>query len=463
LSDATTNPTVSRTVDLPLRHGAIPLWDIGVRGAGIVIAVLDSGVNREFLAETLISEIDFTTDHDPTDFTGHGTDMSRTITKIAPGSRIANVKVADKWNRAERDSVIRGLEYCRRNSPPIRVVNMSLEFSPRIFWFWRCTPEKPCNVCLKVNELASLGLIVVAAAGNTGLPYLSCPARAVGAYPIPAIEGKRNPFLDGAIEDHSSIRAVSGTSVSAAVTSGGIALLLSALPDLTLAEIREATFGAGRTVKHHNNMRIAHFYRTYRLLNHKRSGKHVSEKIATTHFELGRSLREAGDNAGAISELRKAIELAPYSNNFHNELGGAYGQAGQLEEARLAFQEALRLEWFLAESHFNLGMVLEKLGLWGKAIDHWLVGSAIDFDLYRQAVLSRFDEVCYYVILDNPADCPGEYVIREFRSTPHKPIPGEIIGRAQTFDEVRSKLPKNLHRVPRLPSDDKVIVETWLR
>ncbi len=64
-----------------------------------------------------------------------------------------------------------------------------------------------------------------------------------------------------------------------------------------------------------------------------------------------------------------------------------------------------------------------------------------------------------WTIYDHPRDYPDKYVLRA------DDIPGgrrDFIELADTLDEIRRKVPAALCRMPPYPSDDPVIVETWI-
>lgn len=71
-------------------------------------------------------------------------------------------------------------------------------------------------------------------------------------------------------------------------------------------------------------------------------------------------------------------------------------------------------------------------------------------------------DLSMWVVTENPTDFPGQFVAREW-----------LIGSgcravtanhhvAATLAEVRDMLPPLLHRLPRDPKDDPVIVECWI-
>ena len=68
-----------------------------------------------------------------------------------------------------------------------------------------------------------------------------------------------------------------------------------------------------------------------------------------------------------------------------------------------------------------------------------------------------------YVVYDKTTkDYPGEYVCRRHEITPGVAAPKELVGRAATLEEIRDMIPEGCHRLPRHPSDDPVILETWV-
>jgi len=68
-----------------------------------------------------------------------------------------------------------------------------------------------------------------------------------------------------------------------------------------------------------------------------------------------------------------------------------------------------------------------------------------------------------FVITDHPSDYPSNFVVRE-----HVIAAGVGIGVAPPYvvcnslEDARAAIPRGLIRIPRAPSDDAVIVETWI-
>lgn len=65
---------------------------------------------------------------------------------------------------------------------------------------------------------------------------------------------------------------------------------------------------------------------------------------AAARNDLGLTLLEEGDTAGAIHQLQKAVDLRPEVARYHHHLGFALLKHGDLDGAMQAFQEAVRLD-----------------------------------------------------------------------------------------------------------------------
>lgn len=276
-------------------------------GEGVVVAVLDTGINdsalggfpgHQDLAGKVVGGACFVgpgpIGYTPADSSMnpsqsslgltsyHGTHVAATIAGgapgqplagLAPGARLVNVKVLDDGGRGY--SLAEALEWCIRNrdrdwgtgATGIDIVNLSLS-GPDASDGLDCA-------CQMVNAARSLGMIVVAAAGNSAWSgAIPPPAAADGALAVAASDpagtdqvaddvqaafsnaGPRHGDADldsldelkpelaaagvGVISAWGSPlgsglahRPASGSSMSAAVASGSAALLLQANPALT--------------------------------------------------------------------------------------------------------------------------------------------------------------------------------------------------------------------------------------
>jgi len=92
---------------------------------------------------------------------------------------------------------------------------------------------------------------------------------------------------------------------------------------------------------------------------------------ASDLFDAALRCEESADLLpNAVVCYRKVIDLAPNWIEAHINLGVAYYQLGQLDEARDAFLSAVQIDPGSGISRYNLGCVLEEEGDIDQAIDH---------------------------------------------------------------------------------------------
>jgi hypothetical protein len=68
-----------------------------------------------------------------------------------------------------------------------------------------------------------------------------------------------------------------------------------------------------------------------------------------------------------------------------------------------------------------------------------------------------------WVITHNPRDYPGKYVVRPHIVTRGWSAPGQHAEVFATLEEARAYVPRGCHFFPRDPSDDAVVVESWMQ
>jgi Flp pilus assembly protein TadD len=91
------------------------------------------------------------------------------------------------------------------------------------------------------------------------------------------------------------------------------------------------------------------------------AGQRDQQQLATFHFEAGRRAFEAGRDAEAISELRRAVYLAPYDHQALLLLGRAYLRSGRVADAVNAFTisiwstDTTEARVALAQAHASTG------------------------------------------------------------------------------------------------------------
>jgi len=262
------------------RLDAPSVWATGVTGAGVTVAVVDTGVDlghsdldgalwtnpREVAGNGIdddgngyIDDLhgwDFVdADADPSDLNGHGTFVAGTIaaenngsgtTGVAHGATIMPVRVLDETGSGGFSTMVNGIRYATANGA--RVINLSLGGSMG-------SPD--LQAAIRSAEAA--GVLVVMAAGNSGRAAPGFPAAyagqagmAVGASDaVGTLAGFSNRAGAVAI-DYVSAPGVnvvstipgeqtatwSGTSMATAHVAGVAALLLSARPGLTAGQVK---------------------------------------------------------------------------------------------------------------------------------------------------------------------------------------------------------------------------------
>lgn len=143
------------------------LWGVTSGGSGVVVAVLDTGIDsdHEDLAGKVIGEANFTDSPTAADIYGHGTNVAGIIAAysdnglgvagVAPQSYLLNVKVAGDGGRCNASDVARGIVWAVDNGA--NIINLSLELA---------TPSLILEEA--INYAWENGVVIIAAAGNSG-------------------------------------------------------------------------------------------------------------------------------------------------------------------------------------------------------------------------------------------------------------------------------------------------------
>jgi subtilisin family serine protease len=151
-------------------------------GAGALVAVLDSGVDAAHpdLAGSVVNGLDFI-DHDatPNDQHGHGTNVAGIIAAhagngigiagAAPGAKVLAIRVLDARNSGTTNQEADGIDAAV--AAGAQVINLSLSAGPNVVT--TILPGDP--LVESIQRAARAGVVIVAAAGNDGVPLCAQP------------------------------------------------------------------------------------------------------------------------------------------------------------------------------------------------------------------------------------------------------------------------------------------------
>jgi serine protease AprX len=277
--------------------GAQSMWSSNINGAGVGVAVLDTGIDASLpdLGSRVIDGVDLSGSSQGnalSDEYGHGTFVAGLIASsgvtsngtyqgVAPGANLVSIKVAGISGITSESTVLQGVAWAisHQASDNIRVLNISLGVEPP-----SATALDPLDQA--VEQAWNAGIVVVCSAGNYGpdngtisapgddplvitvgamddgggnlssgfamptfssvgptpndgwfKPDLVAPGRSVVSLADP---GSTIYLANPTAQIGSANFVGSGTSFSAAIVSGLVALLLQAHPSLTPNQVKAA-------------------------------------------------------------------------------------------------------------------------------------------------------------------------------------------------------------------------------
>ncbi|MBN8554747.1 MAG: S8 family serine peptidase [Deltaproteobacteria bacterium] len=195
----------SMTYGLQVIH-AKSAWEKGIDGTGVVVGVIDTGVDETHpdLVGKILLKKDFTRDNDNKDCNGHGTHVSGTIVGgnasgttigVAPGAKIIMAKVLDCNGSASLATLLSAMEWmlnpsgdANKNDAP-KIISNSWGGSTQFMYGFR-------NI---VKTWRRFGILPAFAAGNSGSSYFS--VNAPGSYPF--------SFTIGAVDENLELTSFS--------------------------------------------------------------------------------------------------------------------------------------------------------------------------------------------------------------------------------------------------------------
>ena len=166
-------------------------------GTGAVIAVVDTGVaaGHPDLAGQILPGHDFVQDDDtPQDGNGHGSHVSGIaiaatgngvgISSVAPGAKLLPVRVLGDDGSGTSEDVAAGIDWARTHGAD--VINLSLGSEVPIVG-----ASGGDEIDAAIRRAIAAGLVVVAAAGNNGVPVCEQPAASEGLLCVGAVDKRK--------------------------------------------------------------------------------------------------------------------------------------------------------------------------------------------------------------------------------------------------------------------------------
>lgn len=260
--------------------GGTAAQELGYTGAGVVVAVLDTGIyphddlvspkNRILAWNDLIHG-----EKTPYDDNGHGTHVAGIIagngsssngryTGMAPEAKLVGVKVLDSEGSGAISDVIAGIEWCIKNLSTLNIRAINLSIGAEAQESYRTDP-----LCRATTVAWEKGIVVCAAAGNEGprnqtinTPAINPMVITVGNIDDQSTltwdddrlnpSSSRGPTLDNVIKPdlvapgtnitslkpNGSYQSLSGTSMATPMVTGAVALILQKWPELSPERVK---------------------------------------------------------------------------------------------------------------------------------------------------------------------------------------------------------------------------------
>jgi subtilisin family serine protease len=246
------------------------VWPTTTGDPSVVVAVIDTGVDLghpDLAGVTVVSPRNETFNTtDVTDVIDHGTHVAGTIfartnnatgiAGIAPDSKLMPIKVLDGAGSGFFSDVLDGVDWARTHGAD--VINLSLGGA--------LTPEQIALFQPTFSAARAAGILIVAAAGNSGDPLMFYPAGLSGVVSVAAVDefdveadfstfnravdlsapGVETLSTVPTADDPFGYERFSGTSMASPHVAGVAALIWAARPGLDAAEL-EAVLRASAT------------------------------------------------------------------------------------------------------------------------------------------------------------------------------------------------------------------------
>ncbi|NOR84998.1 S8 family serine peptidase, partial [archaeon] len=294
--------------------GAPGAWVRGYTGLGVVVAVLDTGIdkNNPALVGKVIAEKNFIT-NSPMDYDGHGTHVAGIIAAenisgyggVAPGVKLYNAKVLDDVGDGTTETILAGINWALNpdndtaTDDGADIISLSLggEYSD---------PDDPVVIALK--DAISKGVTVVISSGN-------CRSGGCGTFTGVTTPGNTKEAITvGAVDDYNNI---------AIFSSGEDILNVGIKPDVAAPGVNIMSLGLSNIYIEHSgtSMSAPHVTGAVAILLNKNpllTPKNIKDILEKTAVDLGSIGKNIEFGSGLIN-LTKAVNPYLVSNQIINE------------------------------------------------------------------------------------------------------------------------------------------------
>jgi TolB-like protein len=99
-----------------------------------------------------------------------------------------------------------------------------------------------------------------------------------------------------------------------------------------------------------------------------KQAEQTNDSLPEVHLAVGSVYLGTGRFAEAIEEMKRAVNLAPNSDEGYRRLASAYLRSGRKNEAIEAYEKAIQIAPYYWNNHNELGLTYLELGDYGKAV-----------------------------------------------------------------------------------------------
>ncbi|MDP3640058.1 MAG: S8 family serine peptidase, partial [Nanoarchaeota archaeon] len=258
LEELAKNPAVEKVVLNGVKHifldDSVPLitapavWHVQVNGmnitgAGETVCIIDTGVDYTHsalggsLGIKVLGGYDFVNDDaDPMDDHGHGTHVAGIVAStdatyrgVAPGAKIAAVKVCNSQGACADADVLAGMDWCIYNASLYSISAISISLGGGQYSSSCDADDSFISYAQVINAAVGKNISVVAATGNSGAGGIAGPACVKNAIKVTASDD--NDALADFASWHQNfpeiLAAPGGDNIKSTVPSGGCQLCAS--------------------------------------------------------------------------------------------------------------------------------------------------------------------------------------------------------------------------------------------